>query len=221
VVEGEEGDLVEFMELMRTEFFETLNPRGRKLTTRLQERWPLDDEQERYEAALIWLKVERDAYRAADRADGMTAMKTGERERLEALEAADRAQLRKWEERERERRRQASRSGGAGHGGDGSIFGAESAEGGAVLLDAELAQRLADAGPPASCVTPGVYAGCGPCGTPPTREEIDGRRLFDNFTVFSGAAGTGYESACREVSPVFKQLGRMDGFDAMFTYRFS
>jgi len=36
VVQGEEGDVVEFMELMRTEFFETLNPRGRKLTTRLQ-----------------------------------------------------------------------------------------------------------------------------------------------------------------------------------------
>lgn len=36
VVEGQEHDVVRFMELMRTEFFETLNPRGRKLTTRLQ-----------------------------------------------------------------------------------------------------------------------------------------------------------------------------------------
>ena len=34
VVEGQEEDVVAFMELMRTEFFETLNPRGRKLTVR-------------------------------------------------------------------------------------------------------------------------------------------------------------------------------------------
>lgn len=34
MAEGEEADVVAFMELMRTEFFETLNPRGRKLTTR-------------------------------------------------------------------------------------------------------------------------------------------------------------------------------------------
>ena len=40
VAEGEESDVVEFMRLMRTEFFETLNPRGRKLTTRLQDRSP-------------------------------------------------------------------------------------------------------------------------------------------------------------------------------------
>jgi|EP01047_Picozoa_sp_COSAG01_P039119 hypothetical protein len=38
VCEGIEKDVVAFMELMRTEFFETLNPRGRKLTTRWQER---------------------------------------------------------------------------------------------------------------------------------------------------------------------------------------
>ena len=49
--EGEERDVAAFMELMRTEFFETLNPRGRKLTSRLQERWPLDRERERYEGS--------------------------------------------------------------------------------------------------------------------------------------------------------------------------
>ena len=49
VVEGEEGNVVRFMELMRTEFFETLNPRGRKLTTRLREQWPLGEENDRGE----------------------------------------------------------------------------------------------------------------------------------------------------------------------------
>lgn len=67
VCEGEEGDVVEFMELMRTEFFETLNPRGRKLVTRLQERWPLDQEVDRYEAAIVVQKLKDDAYRKADR----------------------------------------------------------------------------------------------------------------------------------------------------------
>merc|ERR1719352_153693 len=68
VVEGEEGDVTEFMELMRTEFFETLNPRGRKLTTRLREQWPLDAENDRFEAAEVAHKLGTDAYRQADRA---------------------------------------------------------------------------------------------------------------------------------------------------------
>ena len=56
------------MVLMRTEFFETLNPRGRKLTTRLQERWPLDRERERYEAAAATRRLAGGAHRAAERA---------------------------------------------------------------------------------------------------------------------------------------------------------
>merc|ERR1719498_1830492 len=60
VVEGEEGDVEAFMVLMRTEFFETLNPRGRKLTTRLQERWPLDKEKDRFEAAEVVVRLKND-----------------------------------------------------------------------------------------------------------------------------------------------------------------
>ena len=50
------------MVLMRTEFFETLNPRGRKLTTRLQERWPLDEENDRFEAAEAYGRIRSDVY---------------------------------------------------------------------------------------------------------------------------------------------------------------
>lgn len=42
VIEGGAGSVEAFMHLIRTEFFETLNPRGRKITTRLQEKWPED-----------------------------------------------------------------------------------------------------------------------------------------------------------------------------------
>ena len=51
VAEGREGDVEQFMHLMRTEFMETLNPRGRKLTTRLVTKFPFDEELDRYEAA--------------------------------------------------------------------------------------------------------------------------------------------------------------------------
>ena len=37
------------MELMRTEWLETWNPRGRKLTTRLQETFPYAMEEEKFE----------------------------------------------------------------------------------------------------------------------------------------------------------------------------
>eukprot|EP00854_Cymbomonas_tetramitiformis_P018650 gene18650-22264_t len=95
VVEGEENDVVAFMELMRTEFFETLNPRGRKLTTRLQERWPLDGEEERFEIAEIIRGLEEDRYRAADRAAGKVK-KPGEAERLEERELRDKERLKRW-----------------------------------------------------------------------------------------------------------------------------
>lgn len=187
VAEGEEGDVVEFMELMRTEFFETLNPRGRKLTTRLQERWPLDDEQERYEAAQVMQKLKNDAYRAAEREAGVIK-KQGEKERLEKQELEDRALLKAWEQKTKR-----------------------------TLEDAEV-EALLEAGPPSKCKTPGIYKQCG-CEEPPTPQEIERQRLFQDFTIFTGKAG--FEASYQEAAKIFKELGRMDGFDAMFTYRFS
>jgi hypothetical protein len=187
VAEGEEGDVIECMDLMRTEFFETLNPRGRKLTTRLQERWPLDDELERYEAAHVMQKLKDDAYKSADREAG-TIKKLGEKERLEKQEAEDRALLKAWEQKQNRK-----------------------------LQDAEV-ENLIEAGPPAKCTTVGVYKQCG-CEEPPSEQEINGQRIFQDFTIFTGKAG--FEASYQEAAKIFKELGRMDGFDAMFTYRFS
>jgi hypothetical protein len=96
VAEGEESDVVEFMRLMRTEFFETLNPRGRKLTTRLQDRWPLDVENERYDVAEITLRRHTDVYKAADRAAGKVK-KQNEADRLALWESKDAAVVADWE----------------------------------------------------------------------------------------------------------------------------
>eukprot|EP00929_Paragymnodinium_shiwhaense_P094863 TRINITY_DN55695_c0_g1_i1.p1 TRINITY_DN55695_c0_g1~~TRINITY_DN55695_c0_g1_i1.p1 ORF type:complete len:385 (+),score=82.60 TRINITY_DN55695_c0_g1_i1:91-1245(+) len=193
VVEGEENDVVAFMELMRTEFFETLNPRGRKLTTRLQERWPLDQEVERFEAAEVMMKQAKDVYRRQDRdvlASGGNGpkFKAGEKERLEKAEAEDMARLKSWEA-------QAGRT-----------------------MDLEEVNKLVEAGPPAKCTTPGIYFKCG-CEAPPTREEVESKRLFKEFTIFAGKEG--FEASYQDAAKIFKDLGRMDGFDQMFTYRFS
>ena len=173
------------MVLMRTEFFETLNPRGRKLTTRLQERWPLDEENDRFEAAEACGRIRSDVHRKADR-DAGKAFKPGEAERLASFEAQDKERLATWE--------RAS---------------------GRALADEEVDALLA-AGPPAKCRTSGVYTKCG-CEPPPTREEIEARRYWKDFEIL----GKGYEGSYQEAAPLFKEIGRMDGFDAMFAYRFS
>jgi len=56
VCEGLEENVEKFMDLMRTEWLETWNPRGRKITTRLQERFPYDREEDTYEVAAIFVK---------------------------------------------------------------------------------------------------------------------------------------------------------------------
>ena len=85
-------------------------------------------------------------------------------------------------------------------------------------LGEEEAAALAAAGPPAACATPGVYHQCG-CEAPPSREEVEAKRLFSDFSVFQGKEG--YEASYQEAAKIFKDLGRMDGFDAMFSFRFS
>ena len=135
---------------MRTEFFETLNPRGRKLTTRLQERWPLDEESERHDAAVAAHQVRHaETYAKLAAAIGEGAgggggavvnvkFKPGERERLEGLLAKDQQILADWE-------RAASRT----------------------MAEDEVSMLL-EAGPPEKCTTPGVYPTCGlMCTEPP------------------------------------------------------
>ena len=199
VCEGVEKDVVAFMTLMRTEFFETLNPRGRKLTTRLQERWPLDDESDRHDAAAAAHQIRHaDTYAKLSAADGTAEggggaavkFKPGERDRLEGLLAKDTQLLAGWE-----------------------------ASAGRTMSKDEVAQ-LMEAGPPEKCTSPGVYPTCGlMCTEPPTREDVDSRRIFKDFSIFSGTEG--YEACYPEAGALFKSLGKSGGFDAMFTYRFS
>ena len=54
----------------------------------------------------------------------------------------------------------------------------------------EVAQLLA-AGPPDTCTTTGVYEHCGPaCQAPPSRAEVESRRLFTDFSVLTVRDGT-------------------------------
>eukprot|EP00239_Pterosperma_sp_CCMP1384_P002017 CAMPEP_0197852388 /NCGR_PEP_ID=MMETSP1438-20131217/20470_1 /TAXON_ID=1461541 /ORGANISM="Pterosperma sp., Strain CCMP1384" /LENGTH=58 /DNA_ID=CAMNT_0043466423 /DNA_START=96 /DNA_END=269 /DNA_ORIENTATION=- len=48
---------------------------------------------------------------------------------------------------------------------------------------------LLAAGPPHGCTAMGVYTKCGSCEEPPSPEEIDAQRIFDDFTVFQGKEG--------------------------------
>ena len=189
VCEGMEADVVQFMTLMRTEFFETLNPRGRKLTTRLQERWPLDEETERHDAAVAAHQV-RYANTYSKLQSGDSKFKPGEQQRLEGSLAKDMQTLADWEARV-----------------------------GRAIEEDEVAALVA-AGPPSVCTTPGVYPSCGPaCTEPPSRDQVNSRRIFKDFSIFRGTEG--YEACYPEAGALFKSLGKSDGFDAMFTFRFS
>ena len=175
-------------------------PSGRKLTTRLQDRWPLDFENERYEVAEIMLRRDQDVYKTGDRAAGKIK-KEKEVARLAAWEAKDSAVVAGWAKRTE------------------------------LTMDLDEANRLVEVGKPMECTEPKVYDRCGPTEDPPTREQIEAQRLFSDFTIFQGAhadAGniTGkqlksYGDGAKEAGNMFRKLGREDGFDAMFTFRFS
>lgn len=75
------------------------------------------------------------------------------------------------------------------------------------------------AGPPTTCKTAGVYSQCGGCEEPPSADAVDSQRYWDEFTVFQGKEG--YEGCYKDAAKTFEALGRMDGFDFMFNYRFS
>ena len=82
-------------------------------------------------------------------------------------------------------------------------------------------EKLIAAGPPEHCTTPGVYSFVG-CEEPPTREQIASKRLWSDFSVFTGnGGGNGYEGAYQDAAKIFTEMGQKQGFDAMFAYRFS
>lgn len=197
VVEGKEKDVVEFMTLMRTEFFETLNPRGRKLTTRLQERWPLDDEVERYEAAKAKQNLVDDVHKKARRENEIPSkLKQNQilqNQRLAAWEESDRALVQAFEEKYR------------------------------IKISVEEMNQLVSAGPPTfesvhKASLKEVYA---MLMDPPTDEDIQERRKFKDFSVLTGGNNSGYETAYQDAGVLLKKMEMKHGFDAMFAYRFS
>ena len=54
-----------------------------------------------------------------------------------------------------------------------------------------------------------------------SKEEIDLKRKFQNFTVLTGGNNSGYESAYQDAGVLLTREGLKYGFDAMFSYRFS
>jgi hypothetical protein len=197
VVEGRESDVMDFMNLMRTEFFETLNPRGRKLTTRLQERWPLDYEIDRYEAARARKNLLEDLHQRARREQEQGVAKTKgnkqnkvlENERLAAWEKKDRQLLEVFENMRKEK-----------------------------MTDEEM-NVLVDCGPPSMGNNASqVYLrlGQGVAGS-----DVDKQRKFSNFTVLTGGNNSGYETAYQDAGVLLTNMDMKHGFDAMFAYRFS
>lgn len=152
-------------------------------------RWPLDEETERYDVAEIMLRRHQDVYRTADRTAG-NIKKEKEVARLAAWEAKDAQVVAGWEKKQRERWQRTTKgdtckkgaAGGGGGGGGGSVrrggggIGevATSAEiqaqssGCPIAMTLEEAQRLVDAGKPATCTVAGVYQHCGPVEPPPS-----------------------------------------------------
>merc|ERR1712070_781439 len=154
---------------------------------------------ERYEAAIIVQKLKDDAYKRADR-EAAEVKKVSEKEmtalkRLEKQEAEDTAILRAWEQKNKR-----SLKASTADGEEGEV------------------EKLIKAGPPAKCTTKGVYLKCG-CEDPPTLEEIVQQRVFKDFSILAGKEG--YEACYQDAAKIFKDLDQMNGFDAMFAFRFS
>merc|ERR1719436_577703 len=80
--------------------------------------------------------------------------------------------------------------------------------------------RFLSAGPPETTAIEGVYYKCSieksQAENPVTLDEIEAQRLFSDFKIITEEDG-GY----RECGKLLNKLGHMEGFDAMFTYRFS
>ncbi|GMH90136.1 hypothetical protein TrVE_jg3463 [Triparma verrucosa] len=168
VIEGGKGDVEEYMRLIRTEFFETLNPRGRKITVRLEEELPEDEHTEKFE----YVQAKKRSELPADE-----TLKGAELERFLDSKRKDETCVKEYEQRQNY----------------------------APIKDSEY-QRLKFA------EKADEFEG------ELTEEDIDRWRIFEDFRVEESG---GYEGSFQEAAKLFKEIDRMDGFNAMFSYRFS
>ncbi len=235
VVEGRESDVILFMNLMRTEFFETLNPRGRKLTTRLQERWPLDDEMMRYNVAKARKNIIDDIHQSVKRSNEIVnkvikANKKAENERLQKWEEDDKLLLKTFEEKRQLKMNDLEMEALLCLGPptvsnmkkntspnkttaittkkhDESISNNNNSrdEKGKDIIDDEQHREH-------------VYH---MLKKSYSKEEIDLKRKFKSFMVLTGGNNNGYESAYQDAGVLLTREGLKYGFDSMFSYRFS
>jgi hypothetical protein len=177
VIEGGEGDVEEFMRLLRTEFFETLNPRGRKCTTRWQERFPGDSINDEWEVACSMKRLEA---LLIEEGDGVKSKSKSERNE----------EIRKKEE-------------------DFINAYYNNKSNGKQQVERMTTERIDTL---SSLTSPPPFEG------ELTEAEIDGFRIFPEFSILdSGDYSGSYQAA----GALFKEMGRSDGFDTMFGYRFS
>jgi len=172
IAEGPGGDVVEFMKLIRTDFFETLNPRGRKCTTRWQEYLPGDVKAEKWEYA-----------------QAVSRLRTGNSEDVANTKKAEREKAMKEKNDEKDR----------------EAIAAFVKKHGKSLEEEEVDKLILLEGPE-------EFKG------ELSKEDIDAYRIFKDFTVF---VDKDYEGSYQEAGKIFKEMGRSDGFDAMFAFRFS
>lgn len=222
--------------------------RGRKLTTRLQDRYPLDGEVEKYEVAVLMKKYEETVSGSSSAAAGLAPSldwKSLTKEKIsDWVDAHDQKGL------IRKKRKT--------HDSDLAYIAAWIAKHGKtkfqqVFLDPRPSPALAAvtttragapapsanqvddtgstvlpgflhyafAGHPEECELPGIYYKCGKAVALGLSEacelaELEQQRLFTDFKIITEEDG-GY----REAGKLLNSLGAMEGFDAMFTYRFS
>ena len=188
----------------------------------------MDEENDRYEAALAHRRLATDAHRSAERSAGKVT-KAHERELLERRERRDQEAIAGKEMTADEAEALVAAGPpevGLGGGGRGwmhcplrtepSLTDARGRGGGEGNGKRSLSPHR-----PQHCTTPGVYDMVG-CEEPPTAAQINEKRLWSDFTVFTGSGGgNGYDGAYQDAAKMFTSLGQKHGFDAMFTYRFS
>jgi hypothetical protein len=229
VVEGRESDVIEFMNLMRTEFFETLNPRGRKLTTRLQERWPLDDEIMRYDVAKARKNIMEDIHQSVKRSKEIAnkvvkANKKAENERLQKWEEDDKLLVKTFEGKRKLKMNDLEMEAllFLGPPTVSNIKKNTSSNETTVMSKKQDNNKndgssrdekikIADQQQHVYHVLKKTYS----------KEEIDLKRKFQSFTVLTGGNNSGYESAYQDAGVLLTREGLKYGFDAMFSYRFS
>jgi len=166
-----------FAHPLRTEFFETLNPRGRKLTTRWQERLPYDEELNRFECAEAIRNLENDKNFEGKKDRRLAIFREKDEEIV-------------------------------------SKFGRK--------MDEKEVSELIGAGPPSlkceyDSSQNSVY---GNLMEEMTTKRISAMRKWKDFSVITNDKND-YEGCYQEAGRVLTSMGLKEGFDAMFSYRFS